>query len=838
MSPYEYAPLDAQRNEIRLIKLFPGGFEDDVEIMIYHHEMVDDGDGSSSDASSNPSSTLSRTRTRSLNSLRHMTLEEPLLGNEVHLRNDKDPELQDSDASKVPVQSSPIVDHSSPRISSNSDSSLQIKQTQGLHSQALAKGSGDALDTNSLNSGSDESDSKIPDSTNSGPGSHVSGDSNGEYSGEGSLSDSSEKHCDISSNGGFFLNDFEALSYVWGTETELHTITVRNEPPSSSSDSGEETETREHDTATSTVAVRPNLLVALQYLRDPDNVQTLWIDAVSINQTDLNERSTEVSRMGSIYHNAKRVVIWLGPEADNSNLAVEACKLIGKLMDDESLPSLIYPQKSLDSKGPQNNERLREHAIAEQLSSEEIHAIGRLINRPWFGRLWVYQEVQQAQESTMIIGKSSVPFHPGPFMNVSGWLLWANLNGHCPNSGDFEINRLALLSSLCQRAVLRSVDTIEMTKYASCLDDRDRVYAVLSLLPLDYTATIRPDYTLKVIDVYKDVFLAHIRVDTEVTLFGKTPLRDPSEPSWIPNLADKLIPYNFVYASGQSRHEIIYLKDSDRLSIAAVHAATINYIGTPVSPDGKISDIVAACRSWEPPNLTNGTYRDGKSMWNAFLTTIVGGLTRGFSSLRLTMSVEELRVAYLDCVRAEQPEMPNSQIFWWLQKILLGRTFFMTSEGYMGLCPIFAEVGDYICVALGCNSSLILHPLPGSTEFRLRGDCYTHGLMRGEALLGRLPEPWKLRMLETPKSDFPFYCNDGNVVTQRDPRLPPLPFGWRELYGWDIDNVYGHEHDDDGEPMDIWFENISTKEIVRYDPRLTSEALKARGVDIKEFTVV
>jgi hypothetical protein len=156
----------------------------------------------------------------------------------------------------------------------------------------------------------------------------------------------------------------------------------------------------------------------------------------------------------------------------------------------------------------------------------------------------------------------------------------------------------------------------------------------------------------------------------------------------------------------------------------------------------------------------------------------------------------------------------------------------------MGLCPIFAEVGDYICVALGCNSSLILHPLPGSTEFRLRGDCYTHGLMRGEALLGRLPEPWKLRMLETPKSDFPFYCNDGNVVTQRDPRLPPLPFGWRELYGWDIDNVYGHEHDDDGEPMDIWFENISTKEIVRYDPRLTSEALKARGVDIKEFTVV
>jgi hypothetical protein len=96
----------------------------------------------------------------------------------------------------------------------------------------------------------------------------------------------------------------------------------------------------------------------------------------------------------------------------------------------------------------------------------------------------------------------------------------------------------------------------------------------------------------------------------------------------------------------------------------------------------------------------------------------------------------------------------------------------------------------------------------------------------------------EMQMFETSKSEFPLYYNDGNVVTQRDPRLPPLPSGWRELYGWDIDNVSDHEHDDDGEPMDVWFDNMSTKEIVGYDPRLTSEALKARGVGVKEFIVV
>jgi hypothetical protein len=756
MPPYEYAPLDAQRNEIRLIKLFPGAFEDVVEIMIFHSEMVDDVDRSSSDASSETTSPLSRSRTSSLNSLGHMTLEEPLLDNAVHLQSDKGTETQDLDKSNVPVQSSPVVNPSSDGTTSDSDSSPQIKKAAGRHSQVLAEASEDALDTNSLDSGSDKSDSILPDSKHSGSGSHVSENFNGGYSGEESFSDRSENYSDTSLDGNFILNDFEALSYVWGTETELHTITVRNGSPSPSSDSGEETDTREHETATSTIAVRPNLLVALRYLRDPKNVRTLWIDAVCINQQDLSERSTEVSRMGSIYHNAKRVVIWLGPEADNSELAVEACKTIGKLMDDKSLPSFIYPQKSLDNKGPQNNQQHRENVVAEQLSSEEIHAIGRLINRPWFGRLWVYQEAQQARKSTMIIGSCSVPFHPGPFMDVISWLLWANLNGHCPNSGDFEVRHLSLLSNLVMREVLRGVQSIEAAKYAQCLDDRDRVYAVLSLLPSDYTAMIRPDYSLKVIDVYKDFFLAHIGVDTKVELFWKIPLRDPSEPSWIPDLADTLRRHNFVNSSGQSRHEITYLEDSEHLSIAAVHAATINYIGVPISPDAKISEIIAACTSWELPNLTSGTYRDGNPMWNAFLTTIVGGLTREFSPLNLTMSVEELRVAYLACVRAEQPEESNSQILWWLQNILQGRAFFTTSEGYMGLCPVFAEVGDYICVALGCNSPLILHPLPGLKEFRMRGECYTHGLMRGEALLGPFPEPWKCRCSKRQRASFPY----------------------------------------------------------------------------------
>jgi hypothetical protein len=76
MPPYAYTPLDALRNEIRLIKLLPGNFEDDIEIMIYHYEMVDGGDRSSSGRS------RASTETSSL-----VALEKSMLDTSVHHQN-------------------------------------------------------------------------------------------------------------------------------------------------------------------------------------------------------------------------------------------------------------------------------------------------------------------------------------------------------------------------------------------------------------------------------------------------------------------------------------------------------------------------------------------------------------------------------------------------------------------------------------------------------------------------------------------------------------------------------------------------------------------------------
>lgn len=64
------------------------------------------------------------------------------------------------------------------------------------------------------------------------------------------------------------------------------------------------------------------LYTALQYLRDGQSSQVMWIDAICINQADLDERRHQVQLMKHIYSDAVRVLVWLGEEDEDSRLAM------------------------------------------------------------------------------------------------------------------------------------------------------------------------------------------------------------------------------------------------------------------------------------------------------------------------------------------------------------------------------------------------------------------------------------------------------------------------------------------------------------------------------------
>ena len=147
-------------------------------------------------------------------------------------------------------------------------------------------------------------------------------------------------------------NLYEALSYCWGGEEKPKSVSIISDQDQKS---------------TWELAVTENLYVALSHLRDFILPRVIWVDAVCINQTDGEEKMTQIQLMPAIYAKASRVIVWLGAAQDDSD---EAFDLILSAANE----SLNPPNTQL--------ERARSPRALEQ-------KIQQLLNRPWFSRIWV-----------------------------------------------------------------------------------------------------------------------------------------------------------------------------------------------------------------------------------------------------------------------------------------------------------------------------------------------------------------------------------------------------------------------------------------------------------------
>ena len=113
---------------------------------------------------------------------------------------------------------------------------------------------------------------------------------------------------------------YEALSYTWTDPQITQNALTNGEDPN-------------HQPAIILngfeFLVSHNLYAALQHLRFEDRSRLLWVDALCIDQSNLTERSFQVSLMGLIFSRAIRTLGWLGNADVYTNLAFdtveEAC---------------------------------------------------------------------------------------------------------------------------------------------------------------------------------------------------------------------------------------------------------------------------------------------------------------------------------------------------------------------------------------------------------------------------------------------------------------------------------------------------------------------------------
>lgn len=161
--------------------------------------------------------------------------------------------------------------------------------------------------------------------------------------------------------------DYEALSYVWGSQEDPVSIAIRtattrdiyrlfgsNNGFKQRSFEGKGSEQSAEWTLSSRswaqhfgrVSVTQNLACALPYLRLKSKVRALWIDALCVNQLDLEERSKQVQRMAHIYRRALRVVIWLGEASPDSDVAIRILEEIESKVNFDHNHRLLSPKYS------------------------------------------------------------------------------------------------------------------------------------------------------------------------------------------------------------------------------------------------------------------------------------------------------------------------------------------------------------------------------------------------------------------------------------------------------------------------------------------------------------
>jgi tetratricopeptide (TPR) repeat protein len=265
---------------------------------------------------------------------------------------------------------------------------------------------------------------------------------------------------------------YHALSYSWGNADDTKEIEVDGEP----------------------FYVTTNLYEFLKHTEklvesEAQRQFRFWIDAISIDQSNNEEKSTQVKRMTSIYQHAEMVPIWLGPGSDETDMALQHIKnLAEKVMENTSpneLPMAAAGRLARDLSWRPFDEN-------SELQFHSYDGIFDLLSRKWWSRVWIIQESTVPNGTYWFIcGNSSILL---PYFMLGIWTLHElNTLGRVPvptslryANGEYYWTRPINLWIFHQfRAMggekMDLLNLLENARKFQATDDRDVVYSQLGM---------------------------------------------------------------------------------------------------------------------------------------------------------------------------------------------------------------------------------------------------------------------------------------------------------------------------------------------------------------------
>lgn len=448
---------------------------------------------------------------------------------------------------------------------------------------------------------------------------------------------------------------YQALSYCWGDEQPTVEIECDGEP----------------------FLITPNLASALRAFRRTDGETVIWADAICINQSDVAEKNHQVPLMRRIYEECEGVLIWLGNDTPDGSCA-SAISILQKLA------GLVGTHgHDVDLVRLARQRRFKDHGLPD-IGSREWKVVRDMVERPWFGRTWIVQEVVVSPAATVYCDAAKISWQD--FQD--GFLLFAaRLLPH-------RVDALPSLLAHAQAVQLMSTTHV-VAKYPKSLElltvlsnhmvaqatnPRDKVYGLLGLyeMAVGKMPAIVPDYRDDVAKVFTHAALEIINTSDNLDILSvpkgaASSENMPSLPSWAPDWSDSTLGTPLTFKSQTGEYAFNYnaaqthanprkaVVEGERLLVVSGHrVGQITKVGAPADPyrGGKsastrvraistMTRVLTTSWNWEETvGFRSGrTYATGCPIAEAYARTLfLDDFSKGFTAADVQRSWESRKV--------------------------------------------------------------------------------------------------------------------------------------------------------------------------------------------------
>lgn len=291
--------------------------------------------------------------------------------------------------------------------------------------------------------------------------------------------------------------NYEATSYTWGSPENPQTITCNG----------------------ASMKIQKNAFDMLNGIRWPDRPRTIWIDAICIDQSNIDERASQVCMMSDIYRQAKNVLVWLGPPDEHSRIAIEYASTLdhGALLKEytavvdavgDYLQESAFQGKTYFFDEPDQTGEFKSLAVA----------ILKFLQRPWFNRVWIQQEAALCHNTQVFCGADSIRWDQ---LFSLAWVMHPRQAGGYPHyvedilgtvfhnlSAVLEIQKFRgrIFNAMygTDRTNIYLLQTLGSARRFGATDPRDKVFA-LQNLATDADDWVEVDYRVPWQIIYLEV---------------------------------------------------------------------------------------------------------------------------------------------------------------------------------------------------------------------------------------------------------------------------------------------------------------------------------------------